>query len=287
MLIFDEVDCMLDMGFVQDIEYIVGEMCWCKQILFFLVMLEGDVIQDFVECLLEDLVEVFVNFFICECKKIYQWYYCVDDFEYKIVLLVYLLKQLEVICLIVFVCKCECVYELVNWLCEVGINNCYFEGEMVQGKCNEVIKCLIEGCVNVLVVIDVVVCGIDIFDVSYVFNFDMLCSGDIYLYCIGCIVCVGCKGIVILLVEVYDYLLLGKVGCYIEELIKVCVIDELCLKMCVLSEKQIGKLLKKVLVKCVEKKKVKEKEKLWVKKCYCDIKNIGKCCKLSGMGVLL
>lgn len=82
---------MLDMGFVQDIEIIVGEICWCKQIMLFFVMLEGDVIKDFVECLLEELVEVFVNLLICECKKIYQWYYCVDDIEYKIKLLVNLL----------------------------------------------------------------------------------------------------------------------------------------------------------------------------------------------------
>lgn len=114
----------------------------------------------------------------------------------------------------------------------------------------------------------------------------MLCIVDIYLYCIGCIGCVGKKGIVIFLVEVYDYLLLGKIGCYIEELLKVRVIDELCLMICVLSEKLMGKLLKKVLVKCVQKKK-DEKEKLWVKKCYCDMKNIGKCWKLSVVGMLL
>lgn len=274
------------MGFVQDIEYIVGETRWRKQILFFSVTLEGDAIQDFVERLLEDSVEVFVNFFIRERKKIYQWYYRVDDFEYKIALLVYLLKQSEAIRLIVFVRKRERVYELVNWLREAGINNCYFEGEMVQGKRNEAIKRLIEGRVNVLVVIDVVARGIDIFDVSYVFNFDMSRSGDIYLYRIGRIARVGRKGIVISLVEVYDYLLLGKVGRYIEELIKVRVIDELRSKTRALSEKQIGKLSKKVLVKRVEKKKVKEKEKSRVKKRYRDIKNIGKRRKLSGTGVL-
>lgn len=66
------------------------------------------------------------------------------------------------------------------------------------------ISCFCEGDVNILLVIDVVVCGIDVLDISYVINFDLLCSVDVYLYCIGCIGCVGKKGIVILLVEVYD-----------------------------------------------------------------------------------
>lgn len=45
--------------------------------------------------------------------------------------------------------------ELANWLREAGINNCYLEGEMVQGKRNEAIKRLTEGRVNVLVATDV------------------------------------------------------------------------------------------------------------------------------------
>ncbi len=61
---------------------------------------------------------------------------------------------------------------------EAGINNCYLEGEMVQGKRNEAIKRLTEGRVNVLVATDVAARGIDIPDVSHVFNFDMPRSGD-------------------------------------------------------------------------------------------------------------
>lgn len=91
---------------------------------------------------------------------------------------------------------------------------------MVQVKCIEVVICLSDGWVNVLVVIDVVLCGLDIDDISYVFNFDLLLIVDVYFYCIGCIGCVGCKGVVIFLVEVYDYLLLGRIGCYLKELLK-------------------------------------------------------------------
>ncbi len=179
-LILDEADRMLDMGFARDIEHIAGETRWRKQTLLFSATLEGDAIQDFAERLLEDPVEVSANPSTRERKKIHQWYYRADDLEHKTALLVHLLKQPEATRSIVFVRKRERVHELANWLREAGINNCYLEGEMVQGKRNEAIKRLTEGRVNVLVATDVAARGIDIPDVSHVFNFDMPRSGDTY-----------------------------------------------------------------------------------------------------------
>ncbi len=147
-LILDEADRMLDMGFAQDIEHIAGETRWRKQTLLFSATLEGDAIQDFAERLLEDPVEVSANPSTRERKKIHQWYYRADDLEHKTALLVHLLKQPEATRSIVFVRKRERVHELANWLREAGINNCYLEGEMVQGKRNEAIKRLTEGRVT-------------------------------------------------------------------------------------------------------------------------------------------
>lgn len=48
-----------------------------------------------------------------------------------------------------------------------------------------------KGNIKLLVVSDVVVCGLDIFEVSYVFNYDILINVEDYVYCIGCIGCVG------------------------------------------------------------------------------------------------
>ncbi|QGX88746.1 DEAD/DEAH box helicase [Escherichia coli] len=262
-----------------------GETRWRKQTLLFSATLEGDAIQDFAERLLEDPVEVSANPSTRERKKIHQWYYRADDLEHKTALLVHLLKQPEATRSIVFVRKRERVHELANWLREAGINNCYLEGEMVQGKRNEAIKRLTEGRVNVLVATDVAARGIDIPDVSHVFNFDMPRSGDTYLHRIGRTARAGRKGTAISLVEAHDHLLLGKVGRYIEEPIKARVIDELRPKTRAPSEKQTGKPSKKVLAKRAEKKKAKEKEKPRVKKRHRDTKNIGKRRKPSGTGV--
>ncbi|MDU7295859.1 MAG: ATP-dependent RNA helicase SrmB [Klebsiella pneumoniae] len=254
-LILDEADRMLDMGFAQDIA----------------------------ERLLEEPVEVSANPSTRERKKIHQWYYRADDIEHKTKLLVNLLQQPEATRAIVFVRKRERVHELANWLREAGINTCWLEGEMVQAKRNEAIKRLTDGRVNVLIATDVAARGIDIPDVSHVFNFDMPRTADTYLHRIGRTGRAGKKGSAISLVEAHDHLLLGKIGRYIEEPLKARVIDELRPTTRAPSEKLTGKPSKKVLAKRAQKKK-DEKEKPRVKKRHRDTKNIGKRRKPSAAG---
>ncbi|EMD1658453.1 ATP-dependent RNA helicase SrmB [Pluralibacter gergoviae] len=275
-LILDEADRMLDMGFAQDIETIAGETRWRKQTLLFSATLEGEAIKDFAERLLEDPVEVSATPSTRERKKIHQWYYRADDLEHKTALLAHLLKQDDVTRSIVFVRKRERVHELAGWLRDLGISNCYLEGEMVQIKRTEAIKRLTDGRVNVLIATDVAARGIDIPDVSHVFNFDMPRSGDTYLHRIGRTGRAGRKGTAISLVEAHDHLLLGKVGRYIEEQLKPRVIDELRPKTRVPSEKLKGKPSKKALAKREEKKKEQDKDKPRVKQRHRDKKNIGK-----------
>ncbi|MDU4004862.1 ATP-dependent RNA helicase SrmB [Pluralibacter gergoviae] len=275
-LILDEADRMLDMGFAQDIETIAGETRWRKQTLLFSATLEGEAIKDFAERLLEDPVEVSAMPSTRERKKIHQWYYRADDLEHKTALLAHLLKQDDVTRSIVFVRKRERVHELAGWLRDLGISNCYLEGEMVQIKRTEAIKRLTDGRVNVLIATDVAARGIDIPDVSHVFNFDMPRSGDTYLHRIGRTGRAGRKGTAISLVEAHDHLLLGKVGRYIEEQLKPRVIDELRPKTRVPSEKLKGKPSKKALAKREEKKKEQDKDKPRVKQRHRDKKNIGK-----------
>ena len=216
-----------------------------------------------------------------ERKKIHQWYYRADDFDHKFKLLEHLLKQEDATRTIVFVRKRERVHELADKLRSVGINNCYLEGEMAQVKRTEGIKRLTEGRVNVLVATDVAARGIDIPDVSHVINFDMPRSGDTYLHRIGRTGRAGRKGTAISLVEAHDYVLLMKIGRYVEEPLKARVIDTLRPVTRPPSEKMTGKPSKKVLAKRAEQKE-KDKEKPRVKKRHRDAKNIGKRRKPSG-----
>ncbi|RLM22102.1 ATP-dependent RNA helicase SrmB [Brenneria alni] len=274
-LILDEADRMLDMGFAQDIEHIAGETRWRKQTLLFSATLEGQAIKDFAERLLNDPVEVEADPSRRERKKILQWYYRADDIKHKTALLCHQLKQPEATRSIVFVRKRERVHELVAWLREAGIAACYLEGEMVQAKRNEAIKRLSDGRVNVLVATDVAARGIDINDVSHVFNFDLPRTADTYLHRIGRTGRAGRKGCAISFVEAHDHLLLGKISRYLNEPLKPRIVEELRPTTKAPSVKTTGKPSKKALAKRKEKKD-KDKEKVKVKVRHRDSKNIGK-----------
>jgi ATP-dependent RNA helicase SrmB len=146
---------------------------------------------------------------------------------------------------------------------------------MVQAKRNEAVKRMMDGRVNVLVATDVAARGLDILDITHVFNFDMPRTADTYLHRIGRTGRAGRKGTAISLVEAHDHLLLGKVGRYLNEPLKARVIDELRPKTKVPNEKSNGKPSKKVLAKRAEDK-AKNKEKAKVKVRHRDAKNVGK-----------
>lgn len=275
MLILDEADRMLDMGFSQDVETISAETRWRKQTFLFSATLEGEGLHDFAKRILNDPIEINADPSRKERKKILQFYYRADDLVHKTALLVYLLKQEEFKKTVVFVRKRERVHELVSWLHQAGINSCYLEGEMVQAKRNEAIKRISNNTVNVLVATDVAARGIDIDDVTHVINFDAPKTADVYLHRIGRTARAGKKGTAITLVEAHDNELLKKIERYIQEPIKLRTIDELRPKS--KAPKPVTK--KKVSQKSKQKQTAKKQEETTKKKVklrHRDTKNKGK-----------
>lgn len=112
---------------------------------------------------------------------------------------------------------------------------------MVQAKRTEAVIRLGDGRVNVLVATDIASRGLDIDDISHVFNFDMPRTADVYLHRIGRTGRAGRKGVAISLVEAHDHILLGKIGRYLNEPLKPRVIDELRPTSKAPSEKATGK----------------------------------------------
>lgn len=275
MLILDEADRMLDMGFANDIETIAGETRWRKQTLLFSATLEGNAVIDFAQRILNEPVELNADPSRRERKKIQQFYYHADNLEHKTALLAALLKQDDVKKSIVFVRKRERVRELVTALEKQGIKCSYLEGEMAQTQRNDAIKRLESGKMNVLVATDVASRGLDLDDITHVFNFDLPRTADVYLHRIGRTGRAGRKGIAISLVEAHDHPLLGKIGRYVQEPIKYRVVAELRPETKAPSLKATFKPSKKVLAK---RKAKKEEEKKTVKEKVRtrDRKNIGK-----------
>ncbi|HGJ5897993.1 ATP-dependent RNA helicase SrmB [Arsenophonus apicola] len=277
-LILDEADRMLDMGFANDIETIAGETRWRKQTMLFSATLAGEAIHDFANRLLNNPHEIDADPSRRERKKIQQYYYRADNLEHKTALLCHLLKQPDATKSIIFVRKRERAHELVQWLQQANIKTWLLEGEMVQAKRTEAVKRLNSRQINVLVATDVASRGLDIDDISHVFNFDLPRTADVYLHRIGRTARAGRKGIAISLVEAHDQPLLGKISRYLKEPLKIRVIDSLRPTTKAPSEGSLRKAKpsKKIRLKRQEKKKTDQQQKKKTKERHRDSKNIGK-----------
>ena len=268
ILIFDEADRMLQMGFGQDAEKIAAETRWRKHTWLFSATLEGELLVDFAERLLNDPVQIEAEPSRRERKKIQQWYYHADNLDHKTKLLARLIKDFEMEKVIVFVRRREAVRELSDTLRKRGLRSTYLEGDMAQ---------------TVLVSTDVAARGIDIDDVDFVINFDLPYSADTYLHRIGRTARAGKKGSAISLVEAHDYKLLGKIKRYTEEPLKPRIIEGLEPRTKAPKDGELNSKTKKEKARIKQRKEAKkEAAKAKTKVRHKDTKNIGKRRKPTG-----
>ena len=278
ILIFDEADRLLSMGFGQDAEKIAAETRWRKQTMLFSATLEGELLQDFAARLLNEPVEVNADPSRRERKKINQWFYHADNLEHKTKLLARLITNENIQRGIVFVRRRESVRELSETLRKRGIRSTYLEGEMAQSQRNNALDKLKNGVVNILVATDVAARGIDIDDVDWVINFDLPYSADTYLHRIGRTARAGKKGTAVSLVEGHDYKLLGKIKRYTQEALKPRIIEGLEPRTKAPKDGEIKTVSKKQKARLKDKKAAAKQaeQKKKTKLRHKDTKNIGK-----------
>jgi ATP-dependent RNA helicase SrmB len=264
ILILDEADRMLDLGFSAAIDRIVGEARWRKQTMLFSATLEGAGVIKFAKELLTEPAFLEASPSRKEKAKIHQWMHIADDNNHKINLLINILKQEDVTRVVVFANKRETVQSLSGKLYAEELPCVWLEGKMPQDKRNKAIERLRNGNVNILVATDVAARGLDIDDISHVINFDMPRKADIYIHRIGRTGRAGNKGTAISLVEAHDMAVIGKIERYENERLQRRVVNELRPKF-----KEARVALKKPKVKRTtsqKKAKAKKQAKRTIKK---------------------
>ncbi|MBB6056274.1 ATP-dependent RNA helicase SrmB [Tolumonas osonensis] len=255
VLVLDEADRMLDMGFIGDVDRIAAEARWRKQTMLFSATLEGAGLKSFSEDLLKDPAEFYAEPPRSERKKIQQLVYFADTAEHKFKILKHLLQQEEVQRSIIFVKTRERLAELVSQLQGSGIDCAWLRGEMEQEKRVEALQRFRSGKVTILVATDVAARGIDLPDVSHVFNYDMPRSADTYVHRIGRTGRAGKKGCAINLVEAHDVGMMERVERYTEEKMMRRVVDSM------RPQHKISKVATKKKEKKDEEKKTDKKPK--------------------------
>ncbi|RZQ54180.1 ATP-dependent RNA helicase SrmB [Pseudoalteromonas phenolica] len=221
LLILDEADRMLDMGFKKEMLRICNEAKNRRQCFLFSATLEGDSVELFADRILNDPALLEAEPSRKEKGKIHQWVHLADDYNHKLKLLVELLKnEEEVQKAIVFVKTRERLEKLVGELYSHDIKTTWLRGEMPQDKRMTAMANFQAGRTRILVATDVAARGIDVQDITHVFNFDMPRTADIYVHRIGRTGRAGKKGTAISLVEAHDMAILGKVQRYTEQQLK-------------------------------------------------------------------
>lgn len=227
VLILDEADRMLDMGFVAEMDRIISDARRRRQTMLFSATLEGVAIERFAKRALKEPITIEAESPRREKGKIQQWIHLADDAEHKLALLTHLLQQPEMTKVIVFIKTRERLASLAGQLESAGLKTCWLQGEMPQDKRLQAVSRFSKGQVRILLATDVAARGLDIDDISHVINFDMPRTADVYVHRIGRTGRAGKKGIAISLVEAHDIDMVGKVERYTETLLKRRVIEGL------------------------------------------------------------
>ncbi|WP_028109222.1 ATP-dependent RNA helicase SrmB [Ferrimonas futtsuensis] len=220
ILVIDEADRMLDMGFGPTVDRIAAEARWRKQTLLFSATLEGNAVEGFARELLDEPARISTSPSRRERKKIAQYYYRADDANHKLALLKRLLADEECTKAVVFVRTRERVEKLIAQMDRAGIRTNCLKGEMPQAKRDAAIARFRDGEIKVLIATDVAARGLDIQGITHVINYDLPRHADTYVHRIGRTARAGAKGCAISIVEAHDHPYLGKIERYVGEPIR-------------------------------------------------------------------
>lgn len=202
ILVLDEADRMLDMGFIEDAGEIINACPKKRQTLLFGATISQDVIhlsQKYMNNPVEISAEVYVD-----PRKMKQIYYDIDE-KLKFSFLVNLLKEEKPELAMIF-CNTRITCEFVaKNLTLNGIRANEIHGGLSQEKRNQVIREFHSRKVNLLVCTDVAARGLDIKGVSHIYNYNIPREAKDYIHRIGRTARAGKEGKIINLLTGRDY----------------------------------------------------------------------------------
>ncbi len=208
-VVLDEADEMLDMGFLDDIKEIFSYMPTNRQTMMFSATMPKE-IKELALKILHDPKFIAITKKEITNENIKQNYYVVEEHE-RDDALIRLLDYKDPFKSIIFCRTKKEVDRLSTFLVSQGYMAKGLHGDMEQRQREEVIRSFKRGALEILIATDVAARGLDVNDVTHVFNYHIPFDSESYVHRIGRTGRAGKEGMAITIVTPHEFSALSKI----------------------------------------------------------------------------
>jgi superfamily II DNA/RNA helicase len=224
ILVLDEADRMLDMGFIEDREKIVAATPASRQTMLFSATLDG-VVGNMARRITKDPMVIQIASGTKRHENITQKVHFVDDLSHKNRLLDHLLRDETLDQAVVFTATKRDADMIADRLNIAGFAAAALHGDMHQGARNRTLDSMRRGQVKVLVATDVAARGIDVPTITHVVNYDLPKFPEDYVHRIGRTGRAGRNGIAVSLVNHAEGINVKRIERFTKQIIPVDVVE--------------------------------------------------------------